>query len=222
MVRFGQARPSVGIVGSYQRSAEAIRWQAVPVGVDVLSGREACRLALLTGAQIFGAPTAFMYRSDLVRKAEAFFPDCQPHADTSACYSALQECDFGFIHEILSVERVHPDQVSSSIEGLGGGCVAYLDVFLKYGRNYLTEEEYIQRMTEVLDTYYRYLGGCALKLRGADFWRFHRSRLDDIGCGLDWSRVARGMVKEVFAEMSTPLEAARKVAQAIRDRRQGR
>jgi glycosyltransferase involved in cell wall biosynthesis len=215
MVQFGLAHPTVGIISAYQRSGKRIRWQELPTTVDVLPGREACRLSLLTGVPIFGAPTAFLYRSDLVRGAKPFFPSSQPHADTSACYEALQYCDFGVLHELLSVERVHDEQVSSKIEKVGAGALGFLEVFGQYGPRFLSAAEYETRKSEVFDRYYRYLGGSILKLEKPEFWRFQRTRLAELGHELDWSRVAAAALKEGVTEVRTPATAARKVIDAI-------
>ena len=215
LVRFAMRHQEVGIISSYQRSGERFRWRELPETVQVLSGRDACRLALLTGAQIFGAPTAFLYRSDLLRRERPFFPNSRPHADTSACYQALQYCDFGVVHEVLSTERVHSGQVSSTVEELGGGTVAYLEVFLEYGPTYLTQEEFDARYEAVMKRYYAYLGGSLLKLKPRSFWTFQANRLQNIGLRLDWGCVARCAMREALAEARRPTIAAGKALAAI-------
>jgi glycosyltransferase involved in cell wall biosynthesis len=215
MVRFALAHPSVGIVAGYQQSGSKIRWQELPRSIEVLPGRDACRLALLKGVQIFGAPTAFLYRSDLLRKDKPFFPNSRPHADTSACYESLQYCDYGVVHEVLSAERLHSGQVSSPIEELGAGSVAYLDGLLEYGPTFLSAEEFASRKAEAFGIYYQYLGGSLLKLKGAAFWDFQASRLRDIGCQLDWSRVVGCAVREALIEIKNPARAARKAFKAV-------
>ncbi len=115
MVRFAVGHPTVGIVGSYQQSNDTIKWKGLPENVSVLSGREACRMGLLEGLNVFGNPMSVLYRSDLICGTESFFPHSEPHADTSACYAHLRNCDFGFIHEVLSLRRVHKGQLSTPV-----------------------------------------------------------------------------------------------------------
>ena len=110
MVDFAEAHPAVGIVGAYQRSGNTVKWQGIPSTVSVMSGRDAGRLGLLKGIHVLGTPTSVLYRADLLRMRPSFFPHPRSYADTSACYEALQYCDFGFLHEVLSVERVHSEQ----------------------------------------------------------------------------------------------------------------
>ena len=55
----------------------------------------------------FGSPTSLLYRADLVRKSDNFYPNRSPHADTSACFAHLKDCDYGFVYQALSYERIH-------------------------------------------------------------------------------------------------------------------
>ena len=221
MVRFAEQRPSVGVVSCYQQSGSEVRWAELSPMITVLTGREACRKALLEGVKLFGAPTAFLYRSDLLRMGKPFFPNLRPHSDTSACYQALQHCDLGIVHELLSVERVHGGQITSKVERMANGTVAYVEVLLEYGPIYLTEQELIARKKEVFDQYYRFLGGCFLKMRGQEFWNFQRTRLNELGCELQWRYVAAGAMSETFEEIRNPRVAFGKLVQSIQERIRG-
>ena len=222
MVDLAEAHPAVGIVGTYQSSGDVVKWRGVPVTVSVMSGRDAARLGLLKGIHVLGTPTSVLYRADLLQKREAFFPHKRSHADTSACYEAFQHCDFGFLHEVLSNERVHPGQWSAEMDGLDAGSVSYLEVLLQYGPVFLGAEEFAARRKEVFANYYRCLGGDVWKLRGRKFWSFHRARLRDIGCELDWKRVAKGGIEEAFTEARNPATAMRKVLAVLKRKRNGR
>ena len=218
LVQFAVRHPSVGILCCHQRSGSQVRWADLPDSVNVLSGREACRMALLKGARIFGAPTAFMYRADLMRLGKPFFPNDKAHSDSSACYEFLERCDYGVVHEVLAVERVHSEQISSKIETLAAGDLAYLEVVLLYGPRYLTPDEFRARSAQVLDAYYRGLGGAALKLRRRPFWDFQRMELRELGHDLDRLRVAKAAITEALVEARHPAIAMRKVSAALRDR----
>ena len=222
MVRFAMENPSVGVLCCYQKSGTTVRWQELPVSMQKLQGRAACRMALLQGVAVFGAPTAFLYRADLFRKGRDFFTNSAPHADTSACYVSLQYCDYGVVPEILAVERVHDGQISSKIERFSAGSLAYLEVFLQYGPRYLTQEEFRKRTRDVFAVFYRFLGGCVWKFKGADFWEFQRSRLAELGCRLSWGRVAFAAVMEAVREMRHPGVAFGKLREALRERREFR
>ncbi|WP_449255689.1 hypothetical protein, partial [Bosea sp. (in: a-proteobacteria)] len=50
----------------------------------------------------------------LVRSTDAFFPNPTQEADTSACLKHLRYADFGFVHQILTHERIHYDRVTTT------------------------------------------------------------------------------------------------------------
>jgi glycosyltransferase involved in cell wall biosynthesis len=218
-VRLAVENPTVGIVGARQQSKERVKWQGIPENVSMMSGREACRLGLLQGIHVFGNPTSVLYRSELIRRTDSFFPHSEPHADTSACYASLRECDFGFIHEVLSFERVHEGQVSSRVRLLGADYCAYLEVLIQYGPFYLSEAELASRREELLAEYYRMLGTGVLKMRGRDFWEFHRRKLSRFGLPFDRMRVLIEAVRELIAEVRNPVTAMRKFRSALAQRK---
>jgi glycosyltransferase involved in cell wall biosynthesis len=211
MVSLAEEHPRVGIVGAYQRSGETLRWRALPTTVRVLPGRDACRLCLLDRKFLFGAPTAFLYRSDLESPGKPFFPHLRSHADTSVCYEYLREREFGFVHEVLSAERLHPGQWSSEMDALGAGSVAYLEVLMEYGPWYLSEAEFASRREQVLEEYYQGLGRYALRLKNRKFWSFNAARLREIGLKLDWPRVLAAALWKALEEIRHPKTAVRKI-----------
>ena len=195
-----------------------IRWKGISTDMRVLSGREVCRASLLHKLDVFGNPTSCLYRSELVRSEASMFPHSLPHADTSACYKLLKDWDFGFVHEVVSVERVHSCRESSRVARLGMGNTAYLDDCLTYGPTYLSHDEFVSRRDELLEDYYQWLGGCVLKLKGTEFWNFHRSRLKELGHPIRWTRIAKCVFKEMLLELRHPKPALRKLAVVLKER----
>lgn len=218
MVRLASEHPTIGIVGSLQQSGPVVRWRGLPTDVTVLSGREACRLGLLRGIHVFGTPTSTLYRADLVRRTPTFFPHSESHADTSACYAALHDADFGFVHEVLSAERVHEGQVSARVRLLGADYYAGLQILLHYGPNYISAAELAARREEVLADYYHMLGSGTLKLKRSAFWAFHRRKLNELGVRLNGRRVLIEAVRELSSEICNPATAFRKFKRALRER----
>jgi len=216
MVECGERYPTTGIIGAYQLSNQEVLWRGLPTDVSLQSGREACRLGLLKGIHVLGAPTSVLYRSELVRSRTPFFPHEGPHADTSACYASLDRWDFGFVHEVLSHERVHPEQISSNVRKQGAGTVALIETLLEYGPRFLTADELKTRQAEVLGEYHRWLAGCLLKMEGRAFWKFHSARMKQLGCPIDWRKVLAGTVQEIWSELSKPTVAFRKAASILR------
>ena len=218
MVELAEAHPKVGIVGSYQRSNDEIKWKGLPKNATVISGRKACRMHLLNNVYVFGSPTSVLYRSDLIRRTASFFPHLDPHADTSACFRCLRDCDFGFVHEVLSKERVHDAQISSRVRKLEADVPELLDLVDQYGPFYLTEDELSKRREEVVAAYYVMLGRVALKMAGAEFWKFHKRKLAKLGYPLDWRRLILEIGKKCVAELRNPIAAFRKCERVLAER----
>jgi glycosyltransferase involved in cell wall biosynthesis len=194
LVGVAQANPSVGLVGSYQLSGIVsdlrgwrVRWDGIPFPSTMVERRQVCRAQLLTGGyDTFGTPTSLLYRSDLVRKREAFYPNSTAEADTSACYQILLDGDFGFVHQVLSYERIHGKQMSEESRTLNSYHSSRLSDLTVYGPAWLTPAELESRRQDLLKSYYSFL---ALRLLGRTdraFWDYHRRRLAE--CGYPFSR----------------------------------
>lgn len=217
MVRFAENYPNVGIVGCYQQvgsnqqSVCHIKWK-MPNESDVISGRELCRIDLMEGGEIFGAPTSLLYRSDMVMKCEKFYPHPLPYADTSACYEQLQKWDFGFVHKNLSFQRIHDQQISESTRNLGKSEVAIIQILLEYEPIYLNAKEFEMRKKEVFEKYYKWLGGSILKMRNKEFWAYHSSGLKNLGYPLNWAKVIKYAIVKTFQESKNPKKALEKIS----------
>jgi glycosyltransferase involved in cell wall biosynthesis len=213
MVEFAEEHPSVGIVGSYQQSGKRVRWQGFQYPKAVMSGRDLCRQMFLRGDPDFGfgSPTSLLYRADLIRNTKEFYPDPSPHSDTSACFCALQDCDFGFIYQVISYERTHGETQTSRSQQLNRYASAYLNDLQRYGPAYLSETELQQAIAESLDEYHRFLAiNYVRRSQGDDFWHYHRSRLDELGHPLKPFQLVKALMAMILREVRNPEQAIRK------------
>jgi glycosyltransferase involved in cell wall biosynthesis len=215
MVQLAETHPSVGIVGSYQLSGGGDEWYVrctgLPYWRSVVSGREICRLHLLTGLGVFGAPTANLYRCDLIRSSGAFFPNPTAEADVSACIKHLRDADFGFVHQVLSYERIHSNRITTTSRALNAYVSSKISDLLAYGPHYLTVPELEERLTELLDEYYKYLAVAAVNFRDRTYWRFQKTRLDELGCPLDRGRLGKAICAKLFDLLLSPIETLNKL-----------
>lgn len=218
MVALAESHPNVGIVGCYQRSESRVRWAVFPPSRSVIPGREACRFSLIDRAHVMPPPTAALYRADLLRTGRPFFPNDQPHSDTSACFAALDRCDLGVVHEVLAVERVHVGQITAQIDGVAAGNAATLELVLEYGPRYLTTEEFAVLRRNELKRYFRSLGHGVLNLRGRAFWDFQFRRMAELGVQIDRTQIAIGTLMIALSHLIRPASAVRKVHSVIRYR----
>jgi glycosyltransferase involved in cell wall biosynthesis len=223
MVSVAENNPNVGIVGSYQLSGSGsdwrawrVRWTELPYPSTVVDGRHLCRLQLLGGPYVFGSPTSLMYRSDLVRAQEEFFPNATPFADTSACYKSLTNVDFGFVHQVLSYERIHEQTMSAAARSLNSYEPSHLSDLVTYGPNYLTREELDKRIDEVLDKYYKFLAVSALHFRDRGFWAYHKERMSECGYPFSSARFLKALGAKAIDLSLNPKASIEKLVRRIR------
>jgi len=214
MVEFAESNPSVGIVGSYQLSGDTVRWQGFRYPQSVFAGREICRQIFLGKDKNFGfgSPTSLMYRADLVRSREAFYPNASPHSDTSACFEHLRYHSFGFVYQVLSYERIHEATQTSESKQLERYLSAVLSDLLHYGPFYLDKRELKQQLERLLKIYHRYLAvDYFVGFRGEEYWNYHKGRLAELGYPLSRLSLFKAAFIAILEEALNPQQAVRKL-----------
>ncbi|NGZ09613.1 MAG: glycosyltransferase family 2 protein [Nitrospira sp. LK70] len=228
MVRVAETYPTAAIVGSYQRCGGKVLGEGLPSNVEFLSGREVSRLSLVSlgfpkTLDAFGNQTSVLYRSDVIRKNDPFFPHLFPYADTTACYKYLQHHDFGFVHSAVSTRRVHDDTVSSKVaDKYGIGLLGSLGHIIDYGPLLVEENELEELKARFLRKYYKIMGASLLKLNWErEVWLFQVSRMQELGYPLSFWKLIGGAAEEVTEELHDPRMAFRKFFRAL-ERRVGK
>lgn len=220
MVRCALTQPSIGLVSTcastgnnkilYDRLPPADSHTGSPT--TVLAGSIACRISLLEGRYFFGSPTTMLIRADLIRKRTPFYNPVNLHPDEESCYDILQESDFAFVRQPLAFVRVHERSQTSSVHGLESMFAARLYALAKYGRVYLTDEEFQRRYRDRLGQYYAKLAVAAVELRGGKFWKFHRTMLIQLGAPLDRLRLTYAIASHVARRLASPGSLVRGLA----------
>ena len=217
LVEVAEANPSVGIVGSYQLSGSGpdwrrwrVKWVELPYPSTVVPGREICRHHLLDGIYVFGTPTSLLYRSDLIQGKDSFYPNLTAEADTSACYECLENTDFGFVHQVLSYERVHEKAQSAECRKLDTYRSSRLNDLIKYGSSCLTRDELESRLKELLNDYYRFLAASAFHFRDKEFWNYHKRRLEELGYHLERIRLFKAVFMKLMDLLLNPKQSVEK------------
>ena len=220
MVGLAEANPSVGIVGAYQLSGGEGIWyvrnSGLPYSRTVVSGEEVCRAHMLGMLKVLGNPTSVMYRADLVRNTDRFFPNPTAEADTSACLKHLRFTDFGFVHQVLSHERIHNVRVTTASLETNAYLSAAISDCQVYGEWYLTEREQEARIAELVEQYYSYLAASTFKLKGRRFWHYHVGRLYELGFRLDRLKLSVGVASKVLDLLLNPKSTVQMVLRRAR------
>lgn len=217
MVELAEANPTVGIVGSYGLRNQRVSWDGLPYPSTVVSGRERGRDHLLGGPYVFGAPTSMLIRADEVRKRPAFFNVANLHTDIEVCLDILRDCDYGFVHQVLTFTREHAEAESTSFhKRFGTGALGWLEHLPRYGRAYLSEEEYEACTKRHWKGYYRFLA-CYLMFRKKEkgFWEFHRKQLGKLGYSLNYGMLAKAVWLETVELALNPLNTWRRIARRM-------
>jgi len=209
MVRLAERNPSVGLVGAYATDGRVVRWHGPQYPAQRLPGKEVCRQQLLGGPYVFGTMTCLLVRSDLIRKRPTFFNEHNLQADMEACFDLLQECDFGFVHQVLSFVRDQAQTNDSTASRLNSQRLADFTIFLKYGPMALNTSEYHAHLKRVSRQYYRLLAHNVLRMRDRQFWKYHKDALADVGGRIDPWQLTTSMIAETGSQLLHPFNAVR-------------
>ena len=198
MVEVAEAHPSVGIVGAYRVEGRRVNLDGLPYPSTVVPGRQICRLTLLEELYVFGSPTSLLIRSDLIRARKEFFDESNfgIHVDTAACYEALQDTDFGFVHQVLTYTRLHDQTETSWSQRMNTYLPGQLMCLKKYGPIYFDPAEYKQCLDKLQNRYDRFLGKCIFQRRGKEFWDYHKKAMETLGFPLSRSRLFKSLLSE--------------------------
>ena len=191
MVQVAEAHPRVGIVSAYRLDDIRVSLTGLPYQRQAFPGREIARLNLLTGRFVFGSPSSLLFRADVVRSRDPYFEhDRFPrHADTASCLDILKDWDFGFVHQVLTYTRRHPESLSTSAARRNTYIAEYLTMLVEYGPHYLATEEFDARLRHRLKRYRRFLAKALLTERDPEFWALHKEALAEAGHPLRHSQL---------------------------------
>jgi len=220
MVGLAEENPNVGIVSAYQLSGGQDIWYVRNVGLPysktVVPGRDIGRAYLLGTQRVLGNPTSVLYRSDLIRNTDEFFPNPTQEADVSACLKHLRYADFGFVHQVLAHERIHYRRATTTSLEFNAYVSAEISDCQEYGDWYLTKREREGRIGELLDQYYSFLSASAFKFKDRKFWGYHADRLRDLGYQFDGRKLSMGIAAKAFDLILNPKETFQMLSGRIR------
>jgi glycosyltransferase involved in cell wall biosynthesis len=222
LVELAERHPSVAMVGSYAANAGGVRWGNVPLEEELLPGREAARLYLIGAIDSFWTPSTVLYRASLVRSSDPFFPGSAPSADLEACLSCLRQGDLGFVHQILSFERIHNEAATTKVREMNSQLLDRLRILTEVGPEYLTPDELERQLNEQLSVYYRVLAVGCFNFRNREFWTLHKEGLAELGYSIYNPRLAKAIGAKFLDLTLNPKATAEKIVKRARSRRRGK
>ena len=218
MVELAEAHPTVAIVGAYGLVGDRVSWDGLPYASTVISGRDISKWTLLGRSYVFGNPTSLLLRSDLIRASESFFDESNNHRDSEACLQILRNWDFGFVHQVLTYNRLRDGSERSFSQRYNTYLPNNIDRLLKFGPAILSQEELSAQLKYYLAKYYDYLAVSALMLREKEFWAFHRKKMESMGHPLSLPRLATAVCSKVLDYLFNPKRTVENLLKKIRHR----
>jgi glycosyltransferase involved in cell wall biosynthesis len=201
MVAVMEEYPSVGIVGAYGLVNPWVLWGGLPYPSHRVPGRELCRQRLLGGPYVFGSPTSLLFRSDLVRMRDPFFDESNIQSDSETCFELLKNCDFGFVHQVLTFSRDdRPNSRLQESRELNTAAAGNLHELVSFGPFYLSPEEYRACLEAMVSKYYDFLAASFLRRRNQKFWEYHKTKLKEEGIGFKHSLLAYSVLKRALSK----------------------
>ena len=197
MVALAEAHPSVGIVGAYglQGVETMVKWAGLPYPSTCVDGREVCRRFFLEDVYVFGTSQSLLFRSDLVRSHDPFFNEASLHGDREVCFDLLRNCDFGFVHQVLTFTRERSGSLTDTSRRLNTSVGARIYDLVKYGPDFLSRDEYYRCRAKLLNEYYNYLAVSLLKGgRDEEFWNYHKQKLAEAGFNFNYGRLSTAIL----------------------------
>jgi hypothetical protein len=209
MVDIVEANPTVGIVGSYRLDETWVNCDGLRYPSTVVSGQDICRSTLRREIFVFGSPTTLLIRSDIVRKRKPFYNELFVHSDTEACYDILQNCDFGFVHQVLSYTRRHNESQTTFAKKHLTNLLEYQAMLKKYGPVLFNNEEYSKLLKRETKMYYRILARNILQLRDFELWDYHMNGLRKLGHKLSPVRFLTAVLLVTIDKLLNPKRTVR-------------
>jgi glycosyltransferase involved in cell wall biosynthesis len=174
MVNVALADPDIAIVSAYSIVDHWVNGSGLPYPSPVTPGEAALRVYLRDGRSVLQTPTSLLYRADLIRERDAFFPEESLLPDLEVCFPLLMGRKLGFVHQVLTYAREDDESISARILEFNPWPLHRLILMRKYGPQLLGSKEYADHLFWLEQSLMRFLGHSKLKGRSAEFWEYQR------------------------------------------------
>jgi glycosyltransferase involved in cell wall biosynthesis len=208
MVRIAERYKTVGIVGSYCLWNEKVKCDGLAFPTLVAGGRQIGKMTLMGKIFPFLSPSCLLIRSDLIRNRTKFYNDEYLHGDVEAMYDLLQQCDFGFVHQVLTFIRDHESSMTSThARPINEHLWSNFNLFLKYSNFYLNDEEIKARKEQMLNEYYEFLARNVFIRRENEIWLFHKERLKKINFDINLRLLLVAVLKNYLKKKTEQMKS---------------
>lgn len=207
MVELCETNPAIGLVSAWTQQGEQVKNQIAPHNRENFSGREIGQRTLRREIYPFLSPSCLMIRSELIRARPQFYNITGLHADLDTWLELLKSSDFGIVQETMVMARDHPDSVTQqSAKPLNTLIAAHLEMLVKHGPDFFTQDEYEATLRQRRDHYLTFLSRAWWSGHSAEFWQYHRTHLASLKLSLKPGELT---LKALFHGLSRPYATAR-------------
>ncbi len=193
MVAVAERHPEVGVIGSLRHRGSDLECLGLPLAEEAFDGRLIVR-DFLHQRRFVLAPSSSLFRADLVRARQPFYPEDLLHADIAICLALLLRSDFGFVHEALTHSRVHAGSITATVATHQQTLLReWLSLLRRFGPDFLSDRELDALTTRHLHRCHRMLVRAFVVGRGRSFIEFHLDGLHAAGFppkAMDYARAA--------------------------------
>jgi glycosyltransferase involved in cell wall biosynthesis len=181
MVEVAEKYPAAGIVGAYALRGKKVGLDGLPRSSDIFTGKEIALQYLLNGKHYFGPPSSKLIRSSLIRKREKVYDPSYLESDVSACLDMFLESDFGFVHQVLTFSREHPDRITNTVvKKQYTYMLSDLIIHMDYGHLFLSGKVHKQVMKERENNFYIQFARNMLSGEMKRWYQHHTEQLESI------------------------------------------
>ena len=159
----------------------------------------------------------------MIRATDPFFPGSATSADLEACLNCLKQSDLGFVHQILSFERIHDEMITAKIMKMNSLVLDRMRIVIEFGPEFLSPRAQGRWLEEQLSGYFDMLALECFHFRGRDkeFWRLHRERLNELGYSIYDPRLAKSIAARFLDLTLNPKTTTEKIVRRVKSRRRG-
>jgi hypothetical protein len=130
----------------------------------------------------------------------------------------LQNADFGFVHEVLTFQRLHAEAATAFSDRVNTYLPGNLMILKKYGRIYLDDSEYKNCLRNHMNSYYRFLAQALVYGRDRETIEYHKKALRSIGCDFSVAKLLSSIGSEFLNILGNPKKTVEGLARKIRRR----
>jgi len=208
LVEVAERDPEIGLVNSYHVMGKEVIGDGLEYTETILPGRSVVRKLIEDEVYLFGIPTTVLFRASALRDATPCYRPGLFYDDIDICVRVLRNHKFGFVHQILSFQRMDNEGIFSTFFEFD--YVPAYRYFLahEYGEEFFSPAELVRVRKERKRQYFSRLARARVLGKPASYWAFHREVFAYHGLAMRGLDLLPPMAKELVKLLLNPTALA--------------